>query len=112
MKVKCPTCGNVGTDVEPIPEHLRGPSWKPLKGEENYAFAVHGRMGGRAVRKCLKCGSGVFVKLLPPRYQAIPPDLWEEMQAHFAQEMAAHEERMRQFFAEQDAQSAGEGDTE
>ncbi len=112
MKVKCPTCGAVGTDAEPIPEDMRGPSWKPLKGEEDYAFAVHGRMGGRAVRKCLNCGSGVFVKLLPPRYQAVPPDLWEQMQEHFQRETAAHEEHMRQFFAEQQAQATTEAEDE
>ncbi len=94
MKIRCPTCGAVGTDTEPIPPDLRGPSWKPLKGEEDYAFAVHGRHGGRAVRKCLNCGSGVYVKLLPPRYQAIPPDLWEEMQVHFDARMAELDGRL------------------
>jgi hypothetical protein len=100
MKVKCPTCGAVGTDVEPVPKHLRGPSWKPLKGEDQYAFAVHGRHGGRAVRKCLNCGGGVYVKLLPPRYQAIPPDLWEQMQVYFEEQMAASEAHTRQVLDE------------
>jgi hypothetical protein len=100
MKVKCPTCGAVGTDVEPIPEDMRGPSWKPLKGEDQYAFAVHGRHGGRAVRKCLNCGAGVYVKLLPPRYQAIPPERWEHMQVYFEEQMAESRARTRAALAE------------
>ena len=100
MKVKCPACGAVGTDVEPIaPEH-RGPHWKPLKGEDDYAFAVYGHEGGRVVRKCLNCGGGVHVKLLPPRYEAIPSERWQTMQRYFEQEMAASEERTRRVFAE------------
>jgi hypothetical protein len=99
MKVKCPTCGAVGTDVEPIPEDMRGPSLKPLKGEDQYAFAVHGRHGGRAVRKCLNCGAGVYVKLLPPRYQAIPPERWEQMQVYFEEQMAESRARTRAVLA-------------
>jgi hypothetical protein len=94
MKIKCPVCGAKGTDVEPVPEHLRGPSWSPSKGEEDYAFAVHGREGSRAVRKCLNCGAGIYVKLLPPRFQAIPPDRRELMQEYFEDAMEAHAERM------------------
>jgi hypothetical protein len=55
VRVKCPWCGAVGTDVAPIPEHLRGPSYEPPKG--NYAFEVRGNYGGRPVRKCLNCGT-------------------------------------------------------
>ena len=103
MNIKCPTCGNKGTDVEPYPEDMRGPAWKPTKGEEDYAFEVHGREGGRAVRKCLNCGAGVYVKLLPPRFQAIPPERWALMQEHFAQEMAAHDEHMKRVLGDLDA---------
>jgi hypothetical protein len=102
LKVKCPTCGQVGVDRHSL----------PLEREDEASFAIRGHSGGRAVRKCLNCGSGVYVKLLPPRYEAIPPDLWEEMQAYFEQEMAAHDERMAQFRAERDAQAAAEEDTE
>jgi hypothetical protein len=100
MKVKCPTCGATGTDVEPYPEELRGPSYTPRKGEENYAFEVRGHDGGRAVRRCINCGAGVWVKLLPPRYQAIPPDLWSRMQVYFDEQMAAREEHRKHVFAE------------
>lgn len=100
MKIKCPTCGATGTDVEPVTEDMRGPSWTPQKGEEDYAFAVHGRQGGRAVRKCLNCGSGVYVKLLPPRYQAIPADRWAQMEVYFAEEMAAQEAHMNELSAQ------------
>lgn len=98
MKVKCPRCGNRGTDVEPVAEGFRGPSWTPSKGEEDYAFAVHGRDGSRAVRKCLNCGTGIWVKLLPPRYEAIPADRWALMEEYFADQMAEHRERMRTMF--------------
>jgi hypothetical protein len=109
VKVKCPTCGQRGVDRYSLPRER----------EDEATFAIHGRMGSRAVRKCLNCGSGVFVKLLPPRYQAIPPDLWEEMQVHFENEMAAHRarwaeldaERERQFLAEQAAQPSAQEDT-
>jgi hypothetical protein len=37
-------------------------------------------LGSRAIRKCLNCGSGVFVKTLPPRYKPIPPAMWDEME--------------------------------
>lgn len=89
MKVKCPACGTVGTDVPP-----------ELGGEEaDYRFDVYGRDGGRVVRKCLTCGGGVYVKLLPPRYAAIPEPRWMEMQEFFEQEMEvrdAERERLRE----------------
>lgn len=105
MKIKCPTCGAVGTDVEPYPEDLGGPH---LKGEEDYAFAVHGREGGRAVRKCLNCGAGVYVKLLPPRYRAIPPDRWELMQEYFKVHTAEVDARLDDVVARiRDEQDSG-----
>ena len=100
MKVKCPTCGATGTDVPPSAaaqvELLAGAP----RPEDDFAFAVHGRHGRRAVRKCLNCGSGVYVKLLPPRYQAIPPTLWERMEKYFAEQMAESSAHIARVIAE------------
>jgi hypothetical protein len=102
VKVKCPTCGASGTDVEPVPEEHRGPSWTPTRGEEDYAFEVYGHDGARAVRKCINCGAGVYVKLLPPKYKAIPAERWELMQEHFEQQMTELDTRREAMFAELD----------
>lgn len=90
MKVKCPWCGAVGTDVEPIPEHLRGPSYEPPRGD--YAFEVRGNYGGRPVRKCLSCGKGVRVTIIPPRFRKVPPDEWADLQRRWEQFKAQQEQ--------------------
>jgi len=104
LKLKCPTCGAVGTDVEPVAEEFRGPEWRPSKGEEDYAFEVFGRIGSRPVRKCLNCGAGVVVRFLPPRFRTIQPEMWAQMQKYMEKEMAGsaerREERRRQYEAE------------
>ena len=105
MKIKCPACGARGTDVEPVPEEMRGPSWKPSKGEEDYAFEVRGHQGTTLVRKCLNCGGGVYVKPFSRRCQAIPPEQWKRMEAFFAEQsaaMAAHRERVFEEFRQAD----------
>jgi hypothetical protein len=96
VKVKCPWCGAVGTDAAPIPEHLRGPSYKPPKGD--YAFEVRGNYGGRLVRKCLNCGNGVRVTILPPRFRKVPPDEWVDLQRRWEQYKAQQDEEMRGLF--------------
>ncbi|MGH3137701.1 MAG: hypothetical protein ACRDPV_14550, partial [Gaiellaceae bacterium] len=82
MKLKCPWCGAKGTDVRPPAEGVTGPSGEPihLKGQEDYAFEVRGNYAGRPVRKCLKCGNGVRVTVLPPRFNKVPREEWEYLQ--------------------------------
>jgi hypothetical protein len=94
MKLKCPWCGAVGTDVEPYPEPLRGADWTPTKGEEDYAFEVRGNYAGRPVRKCLNCGNGVRVTLLPPRFRKVPPDEWADLQVRWEQYRAQQEREL------------------
>jgi hypothetical protein len=74
----CPICGNTGHDdgvdgVEP-------------------AFGVHGMLRGRPIRKCFQCGGGFLVK--GQRSEPIDPELWSRMEAQFAEEMRAVEERI------------------
>lgn len=68
-RITCPACdarGEVGDDV---------------------GFETRGRMGARAVQRCLNCGSGLFVK--PPFGQTaiVPHDLWLLMQQRWAAEV-------------------------
>ena len=60
-----------------------GPHYKAPKGV--YAFEVRGNYGGRPVRKCLNCGNGVRVTLLPPRFRKVPPDEWADLQVRWEQ---------------------------
>jgi DNA-directed RNA polymerase subunit RPC12/RpoP len=89
MKVKCPSCGHEGVDRFSL----------PLEREDEGGFEVRGRYRGKAVRKCLNCGAGIFVKSLPPRYKAIPPSMWAEMQRQWEEMQAPggylSEERIR-----------------
>lgn len=104
MKVKCPWCGAVGTDQQPYSEESRrlaaeltGKPPKPLtKGEQNYAFEVRGNYGGRPVRKCLSCGNGVRVTILPPRFRKVPPDEWADLQVRWKQFKAEQEQHRAQ----------------
>jgi hypothetical protein len=54
------------------------------------------------VRKCINCGAGVYVKLLPPKYQAIPPERWELMQEHFEEQMAELDARREAIYAQRE----------
>jgi hypothetical protein len=68
MKIKCPNCGN--------------------KGSTHYdsdAFEVRGIFERKPVRKCLRCGAGLFV-LPPKRIKLIDVDLWAPMQESWARE--------------------------
>lgn len=56
----CPACGNRGDSSDDI------------------HFEVRGQHHGRPVRKCLRCGTGLYVKMLG-RPQAIPHDTWVRM---------------------------------
>ena len=100
MKVKCPWCGTVGTDDKPVPEDIRGPSYTPPKGNYAYAFEVRGNYEGRPVRKCLSCGKGVRVTILPPRFRKVPSREWAELQRLWKQYMADSKARMEQREAE------------
>lgn len=71
---KCPSCGargEVGDDV---------------------TFEIRGRFQGRAVQKCLDCGSGIFVKPPLGRTEVIPHDLWQKMQERWSQEFATEDD--------------------
>lgn len=98
MKVKCPSCGAVGTDVRPASEGATGPSGEPihLKGQEDYAFEVRGNYAGRPVRKCLNCGNGVRVTILPPRFRKVPPDDWADLQQRWVAFKAEQEVYFRE----------------
>jgi hypothetical protein len=93
MKVKCPWCGAVGTDREPYASH--GPDLTPPKDEGTYAFEVRGNYRSRPVRKCLSCGNGVRVTILPPRFRKVPPDLWADLQRLWKRYKAEQAEEMR-----------------
>lgn len=72
-RIKCPACGargEIGDDV---------------------TFEIRGRFQGRAVQKCLKCGTGVFVKPPLGRTEVIPSDLWRKMQERWIEEFGAEE---------------------
>lgn len=67
-RIKCPACGargEVGDDV---------------------TFEIRGQFQGRAVQKCLGCGSGIFVKPPLGRTEVIPADLWRKMQERWVEE--------------------------
>jgi hypothetical protein len=106
VKVKCPWCGATGTDQKPYSEESRrqvaeltgNPVKQPTKAEQDYAFEVRGNYGGRPVRKCLNCGNGVRVTILPPRFRKVPPDEWLDLQ-----------QRWEQFLAEQERYRAQRG---
>lgn len=69
-KITCPTCGNTGDQ--------NGDDAAP-------AFAIRGQYAGRAVRKCLSCGSGLLIGVLSGSWigkpEVIPRDLWMQMEA-------------------------------
>lgn len=37
------------------------------------------------MRKCLNCGNGVRVTILPPRFRKVPPDEWADLQVRWEQ---------------------------
>jgi hypothetical protein len=86
-------------------QDLRGPSYRPPKGD--YAFEVRGNYGGRPVRKCLSCGGGVRVTILPPRFRKVPPDEWADLQRRWEQYKTQQDEEMRGLFG----RSAAPADT-
>lgn len=104
MKVKCPACGAVGTDRRSLAEELRGPSWRPTRAEEQYAFEVYGNLGGRPVRKCFNCGAGIRVTFLPPRFRRLSDEEWAEFKVRFETWRAEDRARTAAWRAEQDAQ--------
>lgn len=59
--IVCPACGSIGY---PSDEEL---------------FEIRGQLNGKAVRKCTRCGTGLFVRSLR-KPQAIPHNLWVRMQ--------------------------------
>ncbi len=97
MKIKCPWCRTTGTDREPY-DHR-----PPTKEEQNYKFEVRGNYGGRPVRKCLNCGNGVRVTLLPPRFHQVPPDEWEDLQERWEAYKAQYEAEADEREAQRDA---------
>jgi rRNA maturation protein Nop10 len=92
MKIKCPHCGEKGTDDAPynVGEPIRRESQK------QYAFEVRGNYTGRPVRKCLKCGKGVRVTFLPPRFKKVSDEEWDYLQEQwvlFQEQMERGRER-------------------
>ena len=63
----CPACGNTGTAAA-----------------ADESFEDRGRHELMQIRKCRRCGAGIFVRftLLPTRAEAelIPAEAWEEME--------------------------------
>lgn len=114
MKVKCPWCGASGTDQKPrsedtmrvVAEITGRPPEGLSKAEKNYAFEVRGNYAGRPVRKCLKCGNGVRVTFLPPRYRQVPPDEWDDLQERWKVWKTAQEAEIRALRARQDEERA------
>ena len=91
--------------MEPRSTWAGGPSDKPPP--PGYRFEKRGNWSGRAVWKCLKCGNGLTVSLLPPRFRKIPADAWAEHAEWWTQYKAAqtvdirsridaHHKRMRE----------------
>ena len=67
-QITCPLCGNSGDQ----------------NGEDSaQSFEVRGRFQGSAVRKCLRCGTGLMVGLFSGIWfgkpSVIPYDLWQKM---------------------------------
>jgi hypothetical protein len=77
MRLRCPSCGAVGTDREPSP--LR----EQTRDEQAYAFEVYGNLDRRPVRKCLRCGAGIRVTFLPPRFRKLSDEEWAEFKVRF-----------------------------
>jgi hypothetical protein len=70
----------------------------------DYAFEVYGNLGGRPVRKCLNCGAGVRVSILPPRFRRLSDEEWAEFQVRFETWHAQDRARLDAWRAEQDAE--------
>jgi ribosomal protein S27AE len=68
LNIKCPECGNKGSTQL-----------------DSDAFEVRGMYERKPVRKCARCGAGLFV-LFPKRVKVIPPDLWRQMEASWERE--------------------------
>lgn len=73
-RIKCPACGargEIGDDI---------------------TFEIRGRFQGRAVQRCLSCGSGIFVKPPLGRVEVIPHDLWTQMQERWDEEFGSDDD--------------------
>lgn len=107
MKVKCPSCGTVGTDVKPYHRADDRPPLpaSTLKQMEQYAFE-YGNLGGRPVRKCLNCGAGIRVTILPPRFRKLSDAEWAEFKVRFETWRVQDDAQLRQMLADM---QGGEG---
>lgn len=80
-KIICPTCGNCGEAAI----------------DDSGAFEVRGQFQGRAVRKCNKCGSGLFLGIfsggLFGKAKPIPPELWQSMEKIWQKEFTQDSRR-------------------
>jgi hypothetical protein len=65
--MRCPSCGS------------KGKADSRVDPGEAPAFEFRGRLGAKVIVRCLQCGRGVFVRMVPPGYKAIPPDEWEKL---------------------------------
>lgn len=76
-EIQCPLCAN------------RGEATTDDKG----AFAVRGHFQGKAVRKCNKCGAGLFLGWLG-RPKPIPSQLWQHMKESWERKFGPEEEKV------------------
>lgn len=72
--LRCPACGNAG---EATLDTAGG-------------FEVRGQYQGKAVRKCNKCGAGIFLGWFG-KTRLIPADLWQRMQEVWEREFGGDE---------------------
>jgi hypothetical protein len=70
---------------------------------DDYAFEVYGNLGGRPVRKCLNCGAGIRVTILPPRFRRLSDAEWAEFKVRFESWRDEDRARTRAWREEQDA---------
>lgn len=73
-EIICPKCGNQGkADID-----------------DKSAFEVRGQFQGKPVRKCKKCGTGIFLGAFSGVFfgkpKIIPPDTWEKMEETWKRE--------------------------
>jgi len=76
-EIICPVCGNSGE----------------ASIDEGSAFEVRGQFQGKAVRKCNKCGAGLFIGLfsggLFGKPKLIPDDFWARMKETWEREFGS-----------------------
>lgn len=90
MDLTCPWCGEHGHDREPLPPGRGGPITSRQKVSTRSRFGAY--LGAAPVRKCLSCGNGIRVTILPPRFRKVWEDDWEEMERRWAAYQIAERE--------------------